>query len=183
MCAINGFTWKDKELVTRMNRVTTHRGPDATDCFVGERVSLGHNRLAIIDLSPEAGQPMTDQSGRYTIVFNGQIYNFRELKKELSDYPFRTQGDTEVILAAYARWGREGIRRLNGMFALAIWDSEKEELFLARDHAGIKPLYYAETERGLIFSSELKGILEHDMPRRLNRASFHRYLQLPDRRP
>lgn len=178
MCAINGFTWKDRALAERMNAVTAHRGPDATDCLVEEGISFGHNRLAIIDLSARSAQPMTDASGRYTLVFNGQIYNFQELKKELSEYNFRSEGDTEVILAAYIRWGKGAIKRLNGMFALAIWDREEKELFLARDHAGIKPLYYARTEQGLIFSSEIKGLLEHNLPRRLNRESFTRYLQL-----
>src|SRR5258708_828799 len=142
MCAINGFNWKDEELACAMNRVTAHRGPDATDMYIEEGISFGHNRLAIIDLSPQAAQPMWDASGRYVIVFNGQIYNFKELKRELGDYPFRTEGDTEVILAAYARWGKEAVTRLNGMFAFAIWDKEQKELFLARDHAGVKPLYY-----------------------------------------
>lgn len=178
MCAINGFTWTDRALAERMNAVTAHRGPDATDCFVAEGISFGHNRLAIIDLSSRSAQPMTDASGRYTLVFNGQIYNFQELKKELSEYNFRSEGDTEVILAAYIRWGKQAIKRLNGMFALAIWDREEKELFLARDHAGIKPLYYARTEEGLIFSSEIKGLLEHNLPRRLNKESFTRYLQL-----
>ncbi|MCE9643676.1 asparagine synthase (glutamine-hydrolyzing) [Candidatus Parcubacteria bacterium] len=178
MCAINGFTWRDEALAERMNAVTAHRGPDATDTFIEEGISFGHNRLAIIDLSPRSAQPMTDASGRYTLVFNGQIYNFKELKAELSDYPFRSEGDTEVILAAYIRWGKKAVERFNGMFALAIWDRENKELFLARDHAGIKPLYYAETERGLIFSSEIKGILEYDLPRRLNMEAFGRYLRL-----
>ncbi|HYF10377.1 MAG TPA: asparagine synthase (glutamine-hydrolyzing) [Candidatus Paceibacterota bacterium] len=178
MCAINGFTWEDASLAERMNAATAHRGPDATDCFTAAGISFGHNRLAIIDLSERSAQPMTDASGRYTLVFNGQIYNFKELKAELSEYPFRSEGDTEVILAAYARWGREAVKRLNGMFAFAIWDREQKELFLARDHAGIKPLYYAETPQGLIFSSEIQGILEHDIPRRLDRGSFGRYLRL-----
>ena len=183
MCGINGFTWKDEALARRMDVAIKHRGPDATDIYLGEGVTLGHNRLAIIDLSPEAGQPMKSQSGRYHIVFNGEIYNFAELKKELTGYDFKTHGDTEVILAAYERWGRECVSRMNGIFAFAIWDSQARELFLARDHNGIKPLYYAlrpgpDGRQGLIFSSEIKAILECGMPRKLRRDSLSDYLRV-----
>ena len=161
-----------------MNAALKHRGPDATAVFVGEGITLAHNRLAILDLSPKAGQPMHDTSGRYTTVFNGQIYNFKELREELKPYPFKTTGDTEVILAAYTRWGKECVEHFDGMFAFALWDKEKKELFVARDHQGIKPFFYWQGKEGFIFSSEIAGLLVHPIPRRLNKKSFGLYLQL-----
>jgi len=121
---------------------------------------------------------MFSDDGKLVIVFNGEIYNFKELKKELTDYPFRTQSDTEVILAAYRKWGNGCIRKFNGIFAFAIWDKEKKELFLARDHVGVKPLYYCFQNGKFIFSSEIKAILEHDIPRVLNREAFSHYLRV-----
>lgn len=182
MCAINGIAGgrgKEEEAVLlRMNEATKHRGPDGTRAFVDDDVLLGFNRLAIIDLSENAMQPMHDESGRYTIVFNGEIYNYRELRKELSEYPFKTQSDTEVILAAYSRWGEAAFSRLNGMFALAIFDSKERSLVLARDVVGIKPLYYHLDGSKLVFSSEIKGILAAGVARRLNREAFGHYLRL-----
>ncbi len=177
MCSINGFTWKDEELARRMNKATAHRGPDGTGVFVADGVTLGHNRLAILDTSAAALQPMTDSGGRYVITFNGEIYNFQELKSELSEYPFTTASDTEVILAAYRKWGRDAVKKFNGIFAFAIWDKEKRELFLARDRAGLKPLYYYLAGGKLVFSSEIKGILEHPVPRKLDREAFSIYMR------
>lgn len=178
MCAINGCIGTDEPLVGKMNAVTAHRGPDGSQVFSNEFVTLGFNRLAIIDLSERAMQPMHDEEGRYTIVFNGEIYNFKELKKELTEYPFKSESDTEVILAAYSRWGDAAFSRLNGMFALAIWDSKEKRLVLARDSAGIKPLYYFHDEGRLIFSSEIKAILEAGIPRVLDREAFGHYMRL-----
>ncbi|OGC80247.1 asparagine synthase (glutamine-hydrolyzing) [Candidatus Adlerbacteria bacterium RIFCSPLOWO2_01_FULL_51_16] len=178
MCSINGFTWGDEALGRAMNEATKHRGPDATAIYTQEGITLAHNRLAILDLSAEANQPMHDASGRYAIVFNGQIYNFKELREELAPYPFKTTGDTEVILAAYTRWGKECVEHFDGMFALALWDKEKKELFVARDHQGIKPFFYWQKEGKFIFSSEIAGLLVHPIPRRLNKKSFGLYLQL-----
>jgi asparagine synthase (glutamine-hydrolysing) len=179
MCAINGCNVKDEALVERMNAATRHRGPDATR-IVSDRnlITLGFNRLAIIDLSEKAMQPMRDASGRFTIVFNGEIYNFKELKKELSEYPFQSESDTEVILAAWNRWGEAACSKLNGMFAFALWDKEEESLFLARDSAGVKPLYYYFDGTRLIFSSEIKGLLEAEIPRVINQEALHHYLRL-----
>lgn len=178
MCAINGFNFKDRELVEKMNAVTKHRGPDDTGIFSHDEVTLGHNRLSIIDPSASANQPMKSASGRYTIVFNGEIYNFRELKEQLPDYPFKTKSDTEVILAGYEEWGKQAVEYLDGIFAFAIWDSEQEELILARDPVGVKPLYYYRNGESLIFSSEIKGILEHDIPRVLDREAFSHYMRI-----
>ncbi|TSC64205.1 MAG: asparagine synthase (glutamine-hydrolysing), partial [Parcubacteria group bacterium Gr01-1014_106] len=179
MCGINGFNLRDEALVKLMNERTRHRGPDGTGVFVENGISLGHNRLAIIDLSDAASQPMADQSGRFVIVFNGEIYNYRELKQELeASYQFRTASDTEVILAAYARWGGKCVTRFNGIFAFALWDKETRELILARDHMGVKPLYYYWDGKRFIFSSEIKAILEHDVPRALNREALQHYLRV-----
>ncbi|MBM3261063.1 asparagine synthase (glutamine-hydrolyzing) [Candidatus Kaiserbacteria bacterium] len=178
MCGINGFSWEDRALIDKMNDATKHRGPDGTGAFCTEGVSLGHNRLAIIDLRPEAAQPMTSADGATTIVFNGEIYNFKELKKELSDYPYRTTGDTEVILAAYQKWGSEAFTRLNGIFAFALWDATQKKLMLVRDRHGVKPLYYHYDGKRLIFSSEIKAILEHDVARELDRDAFMHYLRV-----
>ncbi len=178
MCGISGFNWQQKELIEKMCKQIAHRGPDATGVFCDEGVSLGHNRLSIIDLSSDANQPMKDNSGRYVIVFNGEIYNFKELKNELSDYSFKTQSDTEVILAGYVTWGKEVVKKLNGMFAFAIWDTHEKELFIARDHAGIKPLYYFWDGKKLIFASEIKAILEHAIPRTLDTEAFDHYMRV-----
>ena len=165
-------------LIKKMNAVTHHRGPDATGIFLSGKMSLGNNRLSIIDLDASANQPMEGANGRYVIVYNGEVYNFKELKKELADYPFRTKSDTEVILAAYMLWGEKCVERLNGMFAFAIWDKQKEELFLARDHAGIKPLYYYHDDTRFVFSSEIKALLEHPILRKVDIDSLNHYLQL-----
>lgn len=185
MCAINGFNFKDEALIKKMNATTAHRGPDGTGVFLDNAISLGHDRLSILDLSDVASQPMKSADGRLVIVFNGEIYNYRELKAELKgDYPFRTTSDTEVILAAYAKWGKECVKKFNGIFAFAIWDAAKQELFLARDHAGVKPLYYfhdPSTSSGqvrLIFSSEIKAILAHDVPRVPSREAMNFYFHL-----
>ncbi|MBU4480083.1 asparagine synthase (glutamine-hydrolyzing) [Patescibacteria group bacterium] len=178
MCAINGFNFKDELLVTKMNRVTKHRGPDGSGVFLDEKISLGHNRLSIIDVSDRANQPMFNGDENLAIVFNGEIYNFRELKKELQDYNFKTESDTEVILASYQKWGKNCVKKFNGIFAFAIWDKEKEELFLARDQVGVKPLYYFWDGKKFIFSSEIKGILEHNVLRVLNKEAFNHYLRV-----
>lgn len=179
MCGINGFNFKNPELILRMNKVIQHRGPDRSDFWCGDNISLGHNRLSIIDLSERANQPMWDESHKLVVIFNGEIYNFLELREELKHkYNFRSQSDTEVILYAYKEWGTECIKKFNGIFALAIWDALKNELLVARDKAGIKPLYYYYDGKSFIFSSEIKAILEHDIPRSVNQEAFNLYFQL-----
>jgi len=146
-----------------MNDSMSHRGPDASSIAINGPLILGHRRLSIIDLSKSANQPMSDNAGNL-IAFNGEIYNFRELRRELADENnlFRTQSDTEVILAAYRRWGLECLTRLNGMFAFAIWDSKLQRLMLARDRMGEKPLFYAEDGfGGFIFASDLNALRAH----------------------
>ena len=179
MCGISGFNWRSEEKIKTMVDSLSHRGPDADGIYVDERISLGHNRLSIIDLSANANQPMRDNSGEFVIVFNGEIYNFREIREKLKgEYDFKTNSDTEVLLAGYKKWGKNVINKLNGMFAFAIWDKRNRELFCARDHAGIKPFYYFWDGERFIFASEIKAILKHNMPRTINNDSFNHYLRV-----
>ncbi|MBC7836244.1 asparagine synthase (glutamine-hydrolyzing), partial [Acetobacteraceae bacterium] len=134
--------------------------------------------LAIIDLSEAGFQPMESADGTVVIVYNGEIYNFEALRKELLDYPYKGYSDTEVILAAYQKWGKKAFERLNGIFALALFDKRSRELLVVRDRAGIKPLYYFFDGTNLIFSSEIKGILVHDIPRTLDHDAFMHYLRV-----
>lgn len=152
-------------LISSMISSIAHRGPDAVGLFCNEKIGLGHARLSIIDLSSVANQPMTSFCKKYTLVFNGEIYNFRELRKELMELGvnnWRSQSDTEVILNLYVEFGFEGIKKLEGVFAIAIWDSEKLELSLFRDRLGVKPLYYSLTHLGIGFSSEISSL--HKIP-------------------
>ncbi|MDB4759038.1 asparagine synthase (glutamine-hydrolyzing) [Akkermansiaceae bacterium] len=162
MCGIAGIVGSQAEAdtINKMLRVQHHRGPDYTGSSVKNAfVALGHNRLSIIDLSPEANQPMLDESGRYQLVFNGEIYNYLELKERLKGkYHFCTSSDTEVLLAAYAVWGKAMLDELNGMFAFAIYDNETGSLFAARDRFGVKPFYYAAHKGSLYFASEIKAL-------------------------
>lgn len=169
----------DRELILRMNSANRHRGPDADGFFTEDGISLGSNRLKIIDLSDKAAQPMKSFDEREVIVFNGEIYNFKELKDELEDfYPFKSESDTEMILAAYRKWGADCVKKFNGIFALALWDRAERKIFMARDHAGVKPLYYYFKDGKFIFSSEIKSILESNIPRRLNMEAFNHYLRV-----
>ncbi len=179
MCSINGFNWTDEKLIRQMNKVTSHRGPDGTNTYFDDSVSLGHNRLSIIDTRAIANQPMESDDSINVIVFNGEIYNFNDIRKELcGDYNFKTLGDTEVILAAYKKWGYDCLSRFNGMYAFAIWDRLSKTLFLARDSAGIKPLYYYWDNDKFIFSSEIKAILEHPIPRVVDNLAFQAYMRV-----
>ena len=166
MCGIAGLanlaeTPVDEALLRRMTRTLAHRGPDGEGFYTDGPIGLGHRRLSIIDLST-GSQPMASADGAAWIVFNGEIYNFRELRTELMarGHRFRTSSDTEVILSAYATWGDDCVRHLRGMFAFALWDRRRRRLLLARDRAGIKPLVYAWDGQRLLFASELKALLE-----------------------
>lgn len=177
MCAINGTTQHSPTLVAQMNAATHHRGPDGTRVLELPGVTLGFNRLAIIDLNPRAMQPLVSASGRYALVFNGELYNYRELKSELAGYPFVTEGDVEVVLAAYERWGSACLKRFNGMFAFALWDTVERSLTLVRDPVGIKPLYYAVHNHELFFSSEMCGLVAAGVSRTVDRESVAHYLR------
>ena len=163
-----------------MNAATAHRGPDGVGIYEDERVTLGHNRLAVIDLSLKGAQPMKSADGSLVITYNGELYNYRELRRELTDYPFVSETDTEVILAAYTKWGIECLKRLNGIFAFALWDSKKGELVLARDPMGVKPLYYCVHNGIVFFSSEIKALLETGVARTLDREAFSRFMRITD---
>jgi asparagine synthase (glutamine-hydrolysing) len=163
MCGITGLVSdnnliKKEKIIKLMNNAQQHRGPDAEGFYFDDGIAFGHLRLSIIDLSEIANQPMTDVSQRYTIVFNGEIYNYNDIKENIS-YPFITKGDTEVILAAYIKWGKDCLQYLNGMFAFAIWDKQESELFIARDRVGVKPFYYYLDENQFVFASEIRAIL------------------------
>lgn len=174
ICGVAGNRQKvDLETLTAMGDALTHRGPDGYGHMVSpdQHVGLCHRRLAIIDLSERGRQPMTDGSGDYHITFNGEIYNFMELKAELEQkgHTFNSRSDTEVILEAYVEWGPGCIRKLNGMFTFCIYDSVRHDLILARDRAGEKPLYYSHRPGEFRFASELKALMsDRDFPRRLD---------------
>jgi asparagine synthase (glutamine-hydrolysing) len=163
MCGLAGIVdferRVDPEQVAQMTALLAHRGPDDFDAWDEDGVALGHRRLSILDLSRDGRQPLADERGRYRLLHNGEIYNYLELRKVLEGYGhhFRTRTDTEVILAAYDQWGKSCVRRFNGMWAFALWDRERRELFCARDRFGIKPLYYSVDGRRLSFASELKA--------------------------
>jgi len=187
MCGIGGYSGTfDPERLGRANRLMAHRGPDDEGDWVAadRQVALCHRRLAIIDLSPAGHQPMWDEARRAVIVFNGEIYNYRDLRKDLEarGVSFAGQSDTEVLLKLYLTSGEAMLQRLNGIFAFAIWDARSRQLFLARDGLGVKPLYYASTFQGFAFASELKALLAlcPDVARadELDPVSLHRYLSL-----
>jgi len=183
MCGICGYvgTQVERTVVKKMVEILGHRGPDSSGTWQDDGAALGHTRLAIIDLSDAGCQPMTSTDGCYTLVFNGEIYNFRELRRELEKHGehFRSSSDTEVLLLGYRLWGRELLTKLRGMFAFAVWDSRLQHLFLARDRIGIKPLFYAPLGDGLVFASEIKALLLHPtVNRELNPSGVHSYLTL-----
>lgn len=173
MCGIAGIIGKgnNDQLLLKMLNSQKHRGPDATGEFYDRQggAALGHNRLSIIDLSVEANQPFHDASKRYSMVFNGEIYNYIELREELAQhYEFRTQSDTEVLLAAYETWGKNCLSRLNGMFSFAIWDAKNQTFFAARDRFGVKPFNYSLKENTLLFASEIKALHAAGIPKKAN---------------
>ncbi len=182
MCGIAGFQGAyGPDLLQQFNARQEHRGPDDQDVWYDQddRVGLAHRRLSIIDLSPEAAQPMCDETGDIQLVCNGEIYNFQELRSFLQEkgYRFKTQGDCEVLIHLYDLEGPDMLDRLNGMYALAIWDRRKKSLFLAVDHARIKPLYYAETPGGFVFASEIKALMAvPDLDRTTSHDAIHYHL-------
>jgi len=183
MCGITGFTGEDKEKIEALNKCIKYRGPDVDGVYVANGVSLGHVRLSIIDTSSLSNQPMKTEDGRYVITFNGEIYNFGELKSELinnEDYEFKTKGDTEVLLVGYQKWGRDIFEKLNGIFACAIYDTKEKELVVARDRSGIKPLYYyySKSNKEFVFGSEIKALLEYGVKPSLNKKAFDAYMRL-----
>jgi len=181
MCGIAGILgrgWVQRDLEA-MVASQHHRGPDSQGLYVspGGKVGLGHNRLSILDLSAAGLQPMADPTGRYRIVLNGEVYNYLELRRELDDYPYQSSTDTEVLLAAYIRWGGKCLDRLIGMFAFAVWDEKEQSLFAARDRFGVKPFYYSSRPDGtIVFASEIKALHAAGVPRELDAVTWATYL-------
>jgi asparagine synthase (glutamine-hydrolysing) len=189
ICGIFNFNGApvERDLLTRMTTTIRHRGPDGEGFYVGESVGLGHRRLSIIDLEGGA-QPITNEDGTLQIIFNGEIYNFIELREELKKkgHIFKTRSDTEVILHGYEEWGLDCLLRFNGIFAFALWDQQRKRLVLARDHLGVKPLYYIVLGNRLLFGSEIKALLadpecpkEVDLPA-LGQLFTLRYVPSPE---
>lgn len=199
MCGICGFTMaqnQDLETLKNMCDTMIHRGPDGSGYFINNNIAFGHRRLSLVDLE-NGDQPIirennnkkckvwhSDESncfdaGNYAIVMNGEIYNYKEIRNDLEDYgyKFQTKSDTEVVLTGYIHWGNQVLNKLRGMFALAIWDGNKEEIFCARDFFGIKPFYYTNQNGQFIFASEIKAILEHkNYKKQLNVEALEQYL-------
>ena len=192
MCGINGFistsysTEQKKEIVQKMNIALSHRGPDNDGIWAEENIVLGHRRLSIIDLSKDGNQPFFSNDKRYVIIYNGELYNYKELKLELqrssqgsNDQPyfFKTNSDTEVVLAAFIRYGTKCLRLFNGMYAFAIYDTLEKKLTVARDRIGVKPLYYYYGEEGFLFSSEIRPIIHSTIKRfSLNKDVLSEYI-------
>lgn len=179
MCGIAGFTWEDSELISNMTAALAHRGPDSHGERVADGVSLGHSRLAIIDLSPKGNQPMCNEDKTLWVVVNGEIYNHQDLRAELikAGHVFYSNSDSESVLHAYEQWGEGFISRLTGMFCFALFDSRRKRVILGRDRLGIKPLYYHHDGRALIFANEIKAILQWPrFPRRVNPQALFHYL-------
>ncbi|MFC1729983.1 asparagine synthase (glutamine-hydrolyzing) [candidate division KSB1 bacterium] len=186
MCGINGFTgFEDKKLLKSMNDIVPYRGPDDFGYFSDKDVSLGHRRLSILDLSKKGHQPMSNKNGDVWIAYNGEVYNFMEIRKELEakGYRFTSNTDTEVIIYAYEEYGEKCLEKFNGMFAFAIYDTRKvkgkkqEKLFLARDRLGIKPLHYTFVDKNLVFASEIKSLLQYEkVKREVNLNALHKFI-------
>ena len=169
----------DIRSVERMSEALVHRGPDGEGRWSDHRIALAHRRLAVIDV-PGARQPAVADDGRVVLVYNGEVYNHRDLRRTLAGrgHRFRTAGDTEVVLRGYEEWGDGVVERLRGMFAFAVWDARRDRLLLARDRLGVKPLYHAEAPGGrLVFASEIKAVLQDEaVPRALNARRLPEYL-------
>ena len=178
MCGIAGILGENAKsnVIDDMLMVQHHRGPDYKGKWHEDGVALGHNRLSIIDLSNSANQPFSDNTKRYTIVFNGEIYNYIELRKKLkSSYKFQTSSDTEVLLAAFIFWGKDCLKHLNGMFSFAIYDKKSKSLFAARDRFGVKPFFYHKSNSSFYFSSEIKAIHAAGIKKKPNEETWASY--------
>ncbi len=183
MCGISGIfgsNWNRRQLEAMIS-IQHHRGPDGSGVYFSPRqiAGLGHNRLSIIDLSSAGQQPMSTPDGRFRIVLNGEIYNYLELRSELADYTYRSRTDTEVILAAYQRWGRACLDHFIGMFAFLLWDEQEQSLFAARDRFGVKPLNYCVNDDGTLFiASEIKALHAAGVPAEFDTVTWSTYLAL-----
>ena len=177
MCGICGLSWNDSNLIRKMGEKIQHRGPEQEGFFLDEHISLCCERLKILDLSDNAKQPQHNEDSSVWVVLNGEIYNFRELRKSLeNNHKFYTNSDTEVIVHAYEEYGENCVDYMTGMFSFAIWDSKKKKLFLARDRLGVKPLFYCFSKGELLFSSEIKSLLQlEEIHRELNYEALSQF--------
>lgn len=181
MCGIAGIYMRqpvvpETAMLQRMNHALKHRGPDAEGTFCSHHIGLAHRRLSIIDLSEAGRQPMFSNDGNIVLIFNGEIYNFKEVKAKIDNYEFITNTDSEVIIAAYLKWGKACIHHFNGMFAFAIWDKRTNTLLIARDRLGVKPLYYYHNNDAFLFASEVHSLLSSGMvPAKLNKLAVQDY--------
>lgn len=188
MCGISGFLSTNNRFdITDLKSMTdalAHRGPNAVGYYTDDLIGLGHRRLSIIDLSTSANQPMVSGCGRYLIIYNGEVYNFQEIATELKQLKpqlnFKTTSDTEVIIEAFVFWGEQFVERLNGMFAIAIYDKQKQELYIYRDRMGIKPIYYFWDKSNFVFASELKSLklLKNKIDLKINPIAINEFLHL-----
>lgn len=179
MCGIAGYFGQgDRGILERMTNTLTHRGPDDVGFYINGQLGFGFRRLSIIDLSPLGHQPMENSDGNIVVIFNGEIYNFVELRQELEKkgYRFKSKSDTEVIIYAYAEYGTECFSKMNGMFAIALYDKKNQRVILARDRLGKKPLYWSKRGDTLMFGSELKALMAHPLfEKDIDRASLNKY--------
>ena len=170
MCGINGFNFQDDDLIKKMMSITKNRGPDFSNFFSSKDITLGHDRLSILDLNPRSHQPYKFK--HFTISFNGEIYNYKQLKKELIEvgYKFKTTSDTEVIIYLFDKFGIESFKKLSGIFAISLWDAREKRLYLIRDIVGVKPLYYYfdNNRKKLIFSSSIRAIRQFENVSKIN---------------
>src|SRR5436190_14005415 len=184
MCGIAGIYSTigeppDAGTLARMARAIAHRGPDGQRFYTDGGVGLAHLALRIIDLSDAAVQPMTNEDGTLWLIYNGEIYNYVELRPELEarGHKFHSRSDSEVVLHAYEEWGVDCLSRFNGMFGFALWDTRRQRLFIARDRMGVKPVYYSWRDGTLVFASEIKALLEHpDVTVRPNLPAIAEYM-------
>ena len=177
MCGIIGtYGWADEDILSQMLDCIAHRGPDGVGTAIGDDVMLGARRLSIVDLT-RGDQPMSNEDGTVTVVFNGEIYNHDELREDLRErgHKFASRCDTEVLVHLWEEYGREMVQRLSGMFAFSIWDRNENSVFLARDRLGIKPLYYATTNDGLVWGSEVQPLLEAGVDRTIDERAVHQF--------
>ena len=182
MCGIVGFSSRidnaEAVLEQMMDRIR-HRGPDAGGKYLNDEIALGHRRLSIIDITEQGDQPIFNEDRSMVLVFNGEIYNYQEIRKELlaAGHTFQTETDSEVLIHGYEEYGTELLNKLRGMFSFVIWDDNKKELFGARDFFGIKPMYYAQMGGSFLFGSEIKSFLPHpDFKKELNTEALEQYL-------
>lgn len=183
MCGIAGIAkaaqeTPSREALIRMAKALAHRGPDAEGFWDAPGIALAHRRLAVLDVSDLGIQPMHSPDGRYSIIFNGEIYNFREIRATLTSHTFHTQTDTEMVLAAFAQWGPDCLEKFHGMWAMAIWDNQEKRLFLSRDRMGIKPLYFSQQGGDLYFASEVRAVLAGTQNQaKINRGALGDFLR------